>query len=84
MPSPVESDSGVGRPPSSRASAAVTVTFGTHKVALFVDPAAQAAGSVELVDAMVGFFANMLALRTDHDEACTRDFDKVARIKEQE
>jgi hydroxyethylthiazole kinase-like uncharacterized protein yjeF len=47
-PSGVDVDSGRVRGPHVRA--AVTVTFGTHKVAHLVDPAAQACGAVHLVD----------------------------------
>jgi hydroxyethylthiazole kinase-like uncharacterized protein yjeF len=39
-----------GRVEGPHVEATVTVTFGTHKVALLVDPAAQAAGAVHLVD----------------------------------
>ncbi|MEO5711030.1 MAG: NAD(P)H-hydrate dehydratase [Nocardioidaceae bacterium] len=48
VPSGVDVDSGavVG----DHVTAAVTVTFGTHKVAHLVDPAAQACGAVHLVD----------------------------------
>jgi len=38
----------------SHVQAALTVTFGTHKVGLLVDPAAAAAGAVELVDIGLG------------------------------
>lgn len=37
-------------------TAALTVTFGTHKIGLLVDPAAQAAGSIDLVDIGLGPF----------------------------
>lgn len=47
-PSGVEVDSGEVTGP--HVSAAVTVTFGTHKVAHLVDPAALACGTVHLVD----------------------------------
>ena len=47
-PSGVEVDS--GRVEGAHVRAAVTVTFGTHKVAHLVDPAAQACGVVHLVD----------------------------------
>nr|WP_218910778.1 NAD(P)H-hydrate dehydratase [Nocardioides thalensis] len=48
VPSGVDVDTGeLG---DSSVSADVTVTFGTHKAALLVDPAAQAAGAVHLVD----------------------------------
>jgi hydroxyethylthiazole kinase-like uncharacterized protein yjeF len=48
VPSGVGVDS--GELSGAHVHAAVTVTFGTHKVGQFVDPAAFAAGSVELVD----------------------------------
>jgi hydroxyethylthiazole kinase-like uncharacterized protein yjeF len=48
VPSGVGVDS--GELSGSHVTADVTVTFGTHKVALLVDPAASVAGSVELVD----------------------------------
>jgi len=47
-PSGVEVDT--GRVEGAHVRAAVTVTFGTHKVAHLVDPAAQACGAVHLVD----------------------------------
>lgn len=48
VPSGIEVDSGeVGGP---HVEATLTVTFGTHKVAHLVDPAARACGVVELVD----------------------------------
>ena len=50
----VDTPSGVavdtGELAGSHVTAAVTVTFGTHKVAHLVDPAAQACGAVHLVD----------------------------------
>jgi hydroxyethylthiazole kinase-like uncharacterized protein yjeF len=48
VPSGVEVDSGEITGP--HVEAAVTVTFGTHKIAHLVDPAARACGAVELVD----------------------------------
>jgi ADP-dependent NAD(P)H-hydrate dehydratase / NAD(P)H-hydrate epimerase len=48
VPSGVEVDTGEVHGPHVRA--ALTVTFGSHKPALLVDPAAQAAGAVHLVD----------------------------------
>jgi hydroxyethylthiazole kinase-like uncharacterized protein yjeF len=48
LPSGVDVDT--GETPSTHVRAELTVTFGTHKVALLVDPAAAAAGSVHLVD----------------------------------
>jgi ADP-dependent NAD(P)H-hydrate dehydratase / NAD(P)H-hydrate epimerase len=47
-PSGIDVDT--GETPGSHVIADVTVTFGTHKVGLLVDPAAQAAGTVSLVD----------------------------------
>lgn len=48
VPSGVDVDTGAVDGPYVRA--ALTVTFGTHKVCHLVDPAAEACGSVELVD----------------------------------
>jgi hydroxyethylthiazole kinase-like uncharacterized protein yjeF len=48
VPSGVEVDT--GEITGAHVSAAVTVTFGTHKVAHLADPAAHACGVVELVD----------------------------------
>lgn len=48
LPSGVGADTGEIEGPHVRAD--LTVTFGTHKVAHLVDPAAQACGAVELVD----------------------------------
>jgi hydroxyethylthiazole kinase-like uncharacterized protein yjeF len=48
VPSGVDVDT--GETPERHVVADLTVTFGTHKVALLVGPAAQAAGSVHLVD----------------------------------
>jgi hydroxyethylthiazole kinase-like uncharacterized protein yjeF len=48
LPSGVDVDT--GETPSTHVRADLTVTFGTHKVALLVDPGAAAAGSVHLVD----------------------------------
>ncbi|MER7975418.1 NAD(P)H-hydrate dehydratase, partial [Streptomyces sp. NPDC096080] len=48
LPSGVEADSGEVRGRAVRAD--LTVTFGTHKPALLVDPAREYAGSVRLVD----------------------------------
>ena len=47
-PSGIDVDT--GETPASHVRADVTVTFGTHKVGLLVDPAAEAAGTVSLVD----------------------------------
>lgn len=48
VPSGVEVDTGAVDGP--HVEAAVTVTFGTHKIAHLVDPAARACGAVHLVD----------------------------------
>ncbi|MFJ7901109.1 NAD(P)H-hydrate dehydratase [Streptomyces sp. NPDC096198] len=48
LPSGVEADSGEVRGEAVRAD--LTVTFGTHKPALLIDPAREYAGSVRLVD----------------------------------
>jgi ADP-dependent NAD(P)H-hydrate dehydratase / NAD(P)H-hydrate epimerase len=48
LPSGVDADT--GRVEGPHVSAAVTVTFGTHKVAHLVDPGARASGAVHLVD----------------------------------
>ncbi|GGD23427.1 NAD(P)H-hydrate dehydratase [Nocardioides daphniae] len=48
LPSGVDVDT--GETPLPHVEAALTVTFGTHKVATLVDPAARACGRVELVD----------------------------------
>lgn len=48
VPSGVDVDTGRLDGPHVRAD--VTVTFGTHKIAQLVDPAAQACGTVDLVD----------------------------------
>ena len=52
VPSGIDVDT--GETPEPHVQADVTVTFGTHKVGLLVDPAAAAAGSVELVDIGLG------------------------------
>ncbi|WP_112243033.1 NAD(P)H-hydrate dehydratase [Kribbella monticola] len=48
MPSGVDVDT--GETPAEHVKAAFTVTFGTHKICHFVDPAAAACGPVHLVD----------------------------------
>ncbi|WP_151771748.1 NAD(P)H-hydrate dehydratase [Streptomyces abyssomicinicus] len=48
LPSGVEADTGEVRGPAVRAD--LTVTFGTHKPALLIDPAREHAGAVRLVD----------------------------------
>jgi ADP-dependent NAD(P)H-hydrate dehydratase / NAD(P)H-hydrate epimerase len=52
LPSGVDVDT--GEAPAAHVRAEVTVTFGTHKLALLVDPAAAAAGSIHLVDIGLG------------------------------
>jgi len=84
LPSGVEVDSGRLDGPSVRAD--VTVTFGTHKPALWLDPAAGRAGSVRLVD--IGLRPHLgppaLEMLTDDDAAALlpspgRGSDKYAR-----
>ncbi|MFW6774080.1 NAD(P)H-hydrate dehydratase [Nocardioides sp. CPCC 205120] len=53
VPSGVEVDTG-RLPEAAHVRADLTVTFGTHKVAHLVDPAAAAAGAVHLVDIGLG------------------------------
>ncbi|MEU0089388.1 NAD(P)H-hydrate dehydratase [Kribbella sp. NPDC006257] len=48
VPSGVDVDS--GETPAEHVTAAFTVTFGTHKICHFIDPAATACGPVHLVD----------------------------------
>src|SRR5690606_25295083 len=48
LPSGVDTET--GETPGSHVSAELTITFGTHKVATLVDPAASACGEVVLVD----------------------------------
>ncbi|MFE7134654.1 NAD(P)H-hydrate dehydratase [Streptomyces sp. NPDC057638] len=52
LPSGVEADSGEVRGEALRAD--LTVTFGTHKPALLIDPAREYAGAVRLVDIGLG------------------------------
>ncbi|AEN11857.1 MULTISPECIES: bifunctional ADP-dependent NAD(P)H-hydrate dehydratase/NAD(P)H-hydrate epimerase [unclassified Streptomyces] len=52
LPSGVEADTGQVRGPAVRADA--TVTFGTYKPGLLIDPAAEYAGAVHLVDIGLG------------------------------
>ncbi|QBI55920.1 NAD(P)H-hydrate dehydratase [Streptomonospora litoralis] len=52
LPSGIDADTGAVDGPAVRAD--VTVTFGTHKPGLFVDPGATRAGVVELVDIGLG------------------------------
>lgn len=52
LPSGIEPDTGEVRGPAVRAD--LTVTFGTHKPGLLVDPAREYAGSVRLVDIGLG------------------------------
>ena len=56
LPSGIDADTGEVGGPALRAS--VTVTFGTHKAGLFVDPGAGYAGVVELVDIGLSFPAS--------------------------
>ncbi|KRA38383.1 MULTISPECIES: bifunctional ADP-dependent NAD(P)H-hydrate dehydratase/NAD(P)H-hydrate epimerase [unclassified Nocardioides] len=53
VPSGVDVDTGAVDGP--HVTAALTVTFGTHKACHLVDPAAQACGALELVDIGLGF-----------------------------
>lgn len=48
LPSGVDTET--GETPASHVTAELTVTFGTHKIATLVDPAASACGEVVLVD----------------------------------
>ncbi|WP_129665229.1 NAD(P)H-hydrate dehydratase [Phytoactinopolyspora endophytica] len=52
LPSGIDADTGETSGPHMRAD--TTVTFGTHKIGLLVDPAAEAVGHVELVDIGLG------------------------------
>ncbi|NED94364.1 NAD(P)H-hydrate dehydratase [Phytoactinopolyspora alkaliphila] len=52
LPSGIDADT--GETPGAHVRADVTVTFGTHKVGLLIDPAAEAAGHIELVDIGLG------------------------------
>jgi hydroxyethylthiazole kinase-like uncharacterized protein yjeF len=67
VPSGVDVDT--GRLDGPHVEAEVTVTFGTHKVAHLVDPAARAAGAVHLVDIGLGLAglgaADVTALQAD-------------------
>ncbi len=54
VPSGIDVDT--GETPQRHVGATVTVTFGTHKVGLLVDPGASAAGTVHLVDIGLGPF----------------------------
>ena len=55
-PSGVDVDTGELPAPDAHVHADLTVTFGTHKAAHLVDPAAAAAGAVHLVDIGLGPF----------------------------
>ena len=66
-PSGVEVESGEVHGPHVRA--ALTVTFGTHKPALLVDPAAQACGVVHLVDIGLDLPAASIEALQAHDVA---------------
>ncbi len=66
VPSGVDVDT--GRVDGPHVEAAVTVTFGTHKVAHLVDPAARASGAVHLVDIgldLAGLAADVTALQAE-------------------
>jgi len=67
VPSGVDVDTGALDGP--HVSAAVTVTFGTHKVAHLVDPAAAAAGVVHLVDLDLPLPAAPVESLQSHDVA---------------
>ncbi|HZE32407.1 MAG TPA: NAD(P)H-hydrate dehydratase [Actinoallomurus sp.] len=56
LPSGVDADTGVVSGAAVRAD--VTVTFGTYKPGLFVDPGAEHAGVVELIDIGLGPYLN--------------------------
>lgn len=82
LPSGVEADTGVV--PGTAVRADVTVTFGTHKPGLLVDPGAAHAGVVELVD--IGVDTPDPVLRAaQHDDVAAllprpaRETDKYAR-----
>src|SRR3954452_9833457 len=64
-PSGVDVDTGRVDGPHVRAD--VTVTFGTHKVAHFVDPAAMAGGAVHLVDIGLDLPEPTLTALQEHD-----------------
>jgi hydroxyethylthiazole kinase-like uncharacterized protein yjeF len=65
VPSGVDSDTGRVEGPHVRA--AVTVTFGTHKIAHLVDPAAMACGAVHLVDIGLDLPAPVLTAMQEAD-----------------
>jgi hydroxyethylthiazole kinase-like uncharacterized protein yjeF len=67
VPSGVDVDTGEVDGP--HVQAAVTVTFGTHKVAHLVDPAAQACGAVHLVDIGLGLPEAAVTALHGHDVA---------------
>ena len=64
VPSGVGVDS--GEVDGAHVRADLTVTFGTHKIGLLVDPAAHAAGAVELVDIGLGPFLAEPAVEALH------------------
>jgi ADP-dependent NAD(P)H-hydrate dehydratase / NAD(P)H-hydrate epimerase len=66
-PSGIDVDT--GETPAAHVEADVTVTFGTHKVGLLVDPAAQAAGTVSLVDIGLDLPAAAVEALQHHDVA---------------
>lgn len=59
--------------------AALTVTFGTHKIGLLVDPAAAAAGAVELVDIGLGPFLGVPAVESLQESDVRRLLPRPAR-----
>ena len=69
VPSGVDVDT--GRLDGPHVRALVTVTFGTHKIAHLVEPAARAAGAVHLVD---------IGLDLPHAEVTALQADDVARL----
>uniref|UniRef100_UPI000623EF02 NAD(P)H-hydrate dehydratase n=1 Tax=Allosalinactinospora lopnorensis TaxID=1352348 RepID=UPI000623EF02 len=65
LPSGIDADTGAVEGPAVRAD--VTVTFGTHKPGLFVNPGAERAGVVEYVD--IGLAAELPAARLECPQA---------------
>nr|WP_221308257.1 NAD(P)H-hydrate dehydratase [Nocardiopsis mwathae] len=65
LPSGIDADTGAVGGAAVRAD--VTVTFGTHKPGLFVDPGAERAGVVEFVD--IGIGAELPAARVESPQA---------------
>jgi hydroxyethylthiazole kinase-like uncharacterized protein yjeF len=84
LPSGVDPDT--GETPAAHVVADVTVTFGTMKTALIVDPAASAAGTVELVDIGLGPYLGGPSVEVlEHDDVAAllptpaRNADKYRR-----